>query len=128
MLKRLFRWLFGPKNTEIVVCGSTLDHQPRPHPENSAGPFYVDDGYCIFCAAPHAEAPTLIGWIKDGPHHCIFRKQPETADEIDQALNAMCVSCVCALRYSGDDPNILERLKARGMSHLCDRLTPRSSA
>lgn len=43
-------------------------------------------------------------------HSCYFRRQPETAEEIEQAIRAVHVSCCGAVQYSGSDPEILERL------------------
>jgi len=42
--------------------------------------------------------------------HCYFRKQPQTAFEIEQAVKAIAVSCCDALVYDGSDPEILKRL------------------
>jgi hypothetical protein len=42
--------------------------------------------------------------------HCYFKRQPETADEIDRACQAVLVSCCGAVQYGGDDPAIEARL------------------
>jgi hypothetical protein len=39
---------------------------------------------------------------------------PAAYEEVEHAVEAVRVSCVEALRYSGDDPEILERLRAKG--------------
>jgi len=107
--------------------------QPREHvahPENASGPFYSENDGCITCGAPNAEAPELVGW-HDEPcgttlyRHCIFRRQPETPEEIEHAIRSMSVSCVENLRYRGTDPVILGRLRDMGMGHLCDALERR---
>jgi hypothetical protein len=67
---------------------------------------------CVTCTAPHHEAPELMGM--DEATGCYFRRQPQTAGEIEHAVEAIRVSCVEALRYSGDDPEVLERLRAKG--------------
>jgi hypothetical protein len=125
MLKRLVGWLLGKKTVgdQSPESGNTL-RLARPHPENSAGPFYVVEGHCTACQAPIPEAPTLIAWAEHDPYHCVFRNQPETPEELEQALNAMGVCCVAALRYGGDDPVILRALKARGMEDLCTKRYP----
>jgi hypothetical protein len=81
---------------------------------NVAGPFYVEDGSCISCGAPEAEAPTLIGWSekKAGAFHCYFKKQPETPEELDQAIQAVLVRCCFAVRYEGDDASVRARITA----------------
>jgi hypothetical protein len=83
------------------------------------GDFYTENGSCTVCGAPQAEAPDLIEHAKvDG--HCYFRRQPVTETDIDQAIAAMQVSCVGALRYGGTDEGILKRLYENGMAELCD--------
>lgn len=51
---------------------------------------------------------------------CYFRRQPQTSKEIEQAINAICISELCALRYGGKDLTILTKLHERGMSKQCD--------
>jgi hypothetical protein len=92
------------------------DH-PR-NPRNAAGPFYVLKAQCISCGAPQAEAPGLV--TLDDEVGCYFRKQPDTAGEVNDAIRAMFVSCVEAYRYGGTDPLIRRRLAELGYSHLCD--------
>lgn len=79
---------------------------------NAEGGFYVVKGMCITCMAPHHEAPELMGM--DEATGCYFRRQPRTAEEVGHAVEAISVSCVEALRYSGDDPEVIERLRAKG--------------
>lgn len=82
---------------------------PRRFHLNVAGPFYVEDGSCITCGAPEAEAPGLMGSV-DEEGHCYFKRQPETEEEVEQAINAVRVSCCRGVRYGGDDPEIIRRL------------------
>jgi hypothetical protein len=93
---------------------------PNRHSENSQGDFYVMDGVCTSCGAPQAEAPDLIDHSKVEYGHCYFRKQPETDDEIERAINAIAVSCIAGLRYGGNDEKILKRLYEIGESEQCD--------
>ncbi|MBX3257457.1 MAG: ferredoxin [Chitinophagaceae bacterium] len=90
------------------------------YPENSKGDFYVEDGVCTSCGAPEAEAPDLIEHSKFEYGHCYFKKQPETDDEIERAINAIAVSCISGLRYSGTDEKILKRLYEIGEGEQCD--------
>jgi hypothetical protein len=83
------------------------------------GDFYIKDGDCISCGAPQAEAPDLIEHGK-GDGHCYFKKQPQTEMELDQAVSALMVSCICALRYGGTEEKILKRLYEDGLAELCD--------
>ena len=86
----------------------------RPHPKNAAGGFYVEDTECMSCGVPHAFAPELMDWDTDAqgrPSHCFFRKQPQTALEIIHAVKAVEASCCGALRYCGNDAEIIKQLR-----------------
>ncbi|MDR6564364.1 MULTISPECIES: ferredoxin [unclassified Arcicella] len=93
---------------------------PERYPENSQGDFYVENGVCITCGAPENEAPDLIEHSKLECGHCYFKKQPQTEDEIQRAINAIAVSCISGLRYGGTDEKILKKLYDMGESAQCD--------
>ena len=93
-------------------------------PDSVPGPFYVAKGLCLICDLPCQTAPQNITWsketfkvempqsqivwhkeppppeYKDCPSHCRVEKQPETAEEIEQMIEAACGSCVQAIRDS----------------------------
>jgi len=81
--------------------------------------FYVDKDVCIACGAPEAEAPKLIEHSV-GSGECYFKIQPKTEEEVTQAINAVMVSCIDALRYGGKDERILKRMYELGLSGNCD--------
>ncbi len=84
------------------------------HPLNAPGDFYSTDGPCFACEAPEAMAPDLMGRHYDGDYyHCYFRRQPETPEELERAIQAVEVSCCEGLRYAGRDPLVIARLNAR---------------
>jgi hypothetical protein len=83
-------------------------------PLNAEGDFYVVKDMCITCMAPHHEAPELMGM--DEETGCYFRRQPQTAEELERAVEAVRVSCVEALRYSGDDRGCLSGFGQRGVN------------
>ena len=87
-------------------------------PLNAEGDFYVEKDVCLACMAPEYEAPELMAY--DEQTFCYFKRQPATAEELDHAIEAVCVSCIAALRYAGNDPLILERLRAKGAESQCD--------
>lgn len=91
----------------------------KPHPKNAPGPFYVEDGCCITCLAPHVHAPTLMGF-DDLEGHCFVRQQPQTDEEIYRAILAVWSSEVQCLRYRGHDRDILRRLAEIGVGEVCD--------
>jgi hypothetical protein len=87
------------------------------YPENAPGDFYVVRDECIFCGAPHVMAPDLIAWAHDfsgQPHHCYFKKQPETEAEIDRAVKACSANCCGSYRYAGSDKQIERKLRKAG--------------
>ena len=93
---------------------------PGRYHENSQGDFYVENGVCTSCGAPQAEAPDLIDHSKLEYGHCYFKKQPETDEEIERAINAIAVSCISGLRYGGTNEKILKRLNEIGEGEQCD--------
>ncbi len=81
------------------------------HPRTAPGDFYVADRCCVSCGAPQVAAPDLIGWAD--PHtldHCVWKKQPETPSELEQAFAAFDASCVACFRYAGTDRSIMKRV------------------
>ncbi|MDQ2800503.1 MAG: ferredoxin [Armatimonadota bacterium] len=101
---------------------------PVRNPLNAPGPFYVEGGLCLHCCLPEAEAPELIGVEYEGDYltnGCFFKKQPETPEELDQAIDAMSVNCVATLRYGGEDLAILRRLNELGLRSQCDYPSPK---
>ncbi|MEZ5424705.1 MAG: ferredoxin [Pyrinomonadaceae bacterium] len=81
----------------------------KRHPLNADGDFFVEYDVCLACDAPKGEAPDLIEYDED--MHCYFKRQPETPEEIEQAINAVRCSCVEAVLYDGDDPEIRRKIK-----------------
>ena len=100
---------------------------PQRVPENAPGDFYVEAGCCMQCCIVHGEAPDLLNDLKQPFEHCFFRRQPQTPEEIEQAISAICVSCICALRYGGTDESIISTLHARDAASQCDH-TPEGIA
>ncbi len=85
----------------------------------AVGDFYVAPGECINCGAPAEVAPDLIRH-HDASHAdggCYFIKQPSTPQELDQAIAAVDASCVCAVRYRGNDPAVLVRISPMSVDH-----------
>jgi hypothetical protein len=67
---------------------------------------------CIICGVPHAVALDLMGWADDKMGHRIWKKQPESPREIDQAIAVLGIQELGCHRYAGDDPAILKRTSA----------------
>ena len=90
------------------------------HPESAPGDFYVPNGECVSCGAPHTVAPDLIGWAGKPGSHCIWKKQPETQKELEQAFAAFDFNCVGCYRYAGTDTSIMERIGVDRCDHPPD--------
>lgn len=82
---------------------------PERDPRGVAGPFYTR-GQCLACAAPQELAPSLLSDLAANDLDTFFVRQPETAEEIDQACCGIQICCVSDLRYGGQDAAIISRL------------------
>ena len=100
----------------------TVSQPAERHPDNAAGDFYVECDSCVSCEAPYHEAPDLMGRPGSSANNygCFFRKQPSSPEEIDRACSAVMVSCVEAVRYAGNHPQILRKLYDHGAYSSCD--------
>jgi hypothetical protein len=88
------------------------------HRQNVDGPFYVVNGECMSCGAPEMHSPGLMSHDTTG--HCFFTRQPNTAEETNQALVSTWASCCGALRYGGKDRETLIRLAELGLAEQSD--------
>jgi len=52
--------------------------------------------------------------------HCFFVRQPSKEDETNAAIRAVWASCCGAVRYGGEDPQILTRFAEINLSAQCD--------
>jgi len=136
----MFGWLWGiaeslrlPPRIEVPVpAPPPMEPKPfvwpreklPPYPKNAPGDFYVENECCIACEAPMRSAPDLIEHDDDSSH-CYFKKQPQTSEEIERAIEACMVSCVEAVRYRGRDPAILSRFVQLRAESACDALVQR---
>ena len=95
---------------------------PARHPLNAPGPFYVEDGVCIWCATPCHAAPELMCGEEDieSAQSCYFKRQPTNPAETARAVRALEMSCCRGLRYGGKDPAVLEHLASLGLSDCSD--------
>ena len=83
--------------------------EQKQHPLNAEGDFFVEYDTCLACDAPYSEAPELMEY--DENMHCYFKRQPQTPEEVEHAVNAVRVSCIEAVLYKGNDPEILKRIR-----------------
>ncbi len=71
---------------------------PRPRYLNVIGPLYVEDGTCITCGAPEAEAPTLMS---HDPTVNARLVAPGSSGSADQHASAVSAEVIEALAASG---------------------------
>ncbi len=88
-------------------------------PMNAEGDFYVEKDSCVTCLAPHVVAPELMGFDEERGH-CYFKRQPQTPEEIEHAIDAVTIQEFSNLRYAGSDPYILKKLEELGSTECCD--------
>lgn len=91
-----------------------------PFAENVLGDFYVEDGCCTSCGMPSTVAPGLFSYALDG--HCYVSKQPSSAIEIRQMIEAFEVQDIGCIRYKGKNRVIQIKLVASGEGDQCDGL------
>jgi hypothetical protein len=85
--------------------------------ESTKEAFYVQQGCCIRCGAPQEIAPTLIGWrANEELTECYWIRQPQTPDELEQAIKIIHTQDLGCHRYAGTNPKIIRRLP----SDQCD--------
>ena len=89
-------------------------------PENAPGDFYVQAGLCLQCCLPHEEAPELMNDCKQLFRECYFRRQPQTPEEVERAIQAIWISEMRALCYGGTDQTIIRRLHELSAGDCCD--------
>lgn len=95
----------------------------QPVSGNAPGPFYVVEGWCASCDVPLEYAPDLMDYQgSQPPGHCRFRRQPQTEEELRQAIKAVACCCTLAIRYAGSDKAILDRIAAAPLPQSCDGL------
>lgn len=84
--------------------------------------FYVVPGDCLSCAMPQLLAPDLMCSDEELAQagHCYFKRQPDSAGEFEQALQAIDQSCCGAIRYNGKDPLLLATMRQRGLHSYYD--------
>lgn len=113
-LRKLVReepWKLSPEYWQQAIPTGISDAPEAP------GDFYVAPGECVSCGAPAAVAPNLIRHSSEPYHSCYFIKQPSTDEELRQAVAAVNASCVCAVRYRGNDPQILSQISPMSVDH-----------
>src|SRR6266566_5684370 len=93
--------------------------------KNAAGAWYTT-GYCTACGAPEDQAPTLLAPLTDDQLDTFFIRQPTTPAEVEAACRAAQVCCTSALRYGGQDPEIIKRLG--NTPEFCDYLVSRAGS
>jgi hypothetical protein len=82
----------------------------QAHPHSAPGDFYVVNNECLSCGMPHVLAANLVGWVDAETSHCFWKRQPETQEEVQQAIDVVLNSEVACHRYAGDDPVVMSQI------------------
>jgi hypothetical protein len=90
--------------------GAMSERRHKAHPQSAPGDFYVVNDECASCGLPHVLAPDLVGWADVGTSHCFWKRQPETPEELRQAIDVIRNSEVGCHRYAGDDPAVISQV------------------
>jgi hypothetical protein len=90
-----------------------------PYSLNVDGPFYVEDGCCLFCDLPRAIAPDMFKFSKTNDH-CYVYKQPETNEELHRMVEVVACADLGCIRYRGNDKRLIRYLRMKGCAEQCD--------
>jgi len=91
-------------------------NRPIRNPESVPGDFYVEQDCCLSCGLPQHIAPGLVGRSETGSGDCVWKKQPSTPQEIEQAIKVLQFQELTCHRYAGRNPSILAQLDR----NICD--------
>jgi hypothetical protein len=94
--------------------------QHKRHPLNAPGDFYVEDGCCVACLVPFEAVPELLRYDEEASH-CYVCQQPRSLQEQQLMADAVGLSEVRCIRYSGKDEQVLNLLSAKGELDQCDQ-------
>src|SRR6476620_11613250 len=95
----------------------------KPHPQSAPGDFYVVQNECVTCGMPHVVAPELMAWTEDG-HHCFWKRQPETPDELEHAIRVLETQEFGCHRYAGSDIRVFKRVLGAAITPYQNEANP----
>jgi hypothetical protein len=93
--------------------------QPKAHPQNVEGPFYVEDGCCLCCDVPRTIAPEMFNYTED-ERHCFIYPQPETSSDLEKMFQVLKTQDIMCIRCRSRDSGLLKQLRKQGLEHACD--------
>jgi len=92
---------------------------PKPHLQNAAGPFYVEDGCCLLCDVPRSMAPEMFKYTAD-EQHCFIHRQPETPADLQKMFEVLKTQDIGCIRCRSRDSGLLQQLRHQGLADACD--------
>jgi hypothetical protein len=95
------------------------NENPKPHPRNVDGPFYVADGCCLTCGVPKLMAPDMFNYLEN-LRHCFVYRQPESAEDFGRMIKVLRTQDLICIRCRSRDELLLRRLEEHGLGGICD--------
>lgn len=96
-----------PRRLFCNVVGDFYATGDNPNPGERRSRWMGD---CLTCHGPESQAPELLAELNSENMTTYFIRQPETDIETERACRAVQYCCVDALRYAGQNANIIHRL------------------
>jgi len=93
--------------------------QHKAHPHNVPGPFYVEDGCCLWCDVPRSIAPEMFKYTDD-QQHCFVHTQPSTGAELQKVIEVLKTQDIGCIRCRSQNCELLKQLTEEGLRHICD--------
>ena len=93
--------------------------EPKAHPQNVEGAFYVEDGRCLPCDVPRSIAPKMFKYTDD-QQHCFIYRQPQSSADLEKMFQVLKTQDIMCIRCRSRDRGLLKELKKQGLQHACD--------
>jgi ribosomal protein S18 acetylase RimI-like enzyme len=81
--------------------------------------FHVEPDCCTRCGVPEHVAPTLFAFVPDSTG-CHLVRQPQTDRELEQMVEVLHAQDLGCIRYRGNAPDVLARIRKRGLDEYID--------
>jgi len=111
--------------TASLQVNNTVMPNCTPHPQNVAGPFYVENLCCLLCDLPNYVAPEMFRYTADRDH-CFIHHQPETPAELQKMMEVLKNQDLVCIRCRSHDSQLLAQLREHDLQEICDEKTDKA--